>query len=102
MREPVFLVGKDFVNGLNVRKGVCGQGGNVRPFDVGHGSGIVPKVKINYTEVGIFSGLPKDSAKNGCELIFKDMAEKVKKGLAISLPIPHVGTFRCRANLAAV
>lgn len=48
------------------------------------------------------SSVSKDQAKNACELIFKDMAEKVKKGLTISLPIPGVGVFKSKGSLCAV
>jgi hypothetical protein len=40
-------------------------------------SGIVPKVKINYTELGAMARVSKDAAENGCKLIFKDIADKV-------------------------
>ena len=53
----------------------------------------MPKVKINYTEVGHLAGVSKDAAENGCKLIFKDIADKVRQGHSISLPIPNVGTF---------
>ena len=46
--------------------------------------------------------MSKDAGKGGCELIFKDMADKVKKGLSISIPIPHVGTFWCINKIAAI
>jgi hypothetical protein len=35
----------------------------------------------------------KDAAENGCKLIFKDIADKVRQGLGVSLPIPFIGTF---------
>lgn len=65
-------------------------------------SGIVPKVKINYTEIGQLAGVSKDAAENGCKLIFKDISDKVKQGMNVSLPIPFVGTFRSRGNIAAI
>ena len=72
------------------------------PYEVQGASGIIPKVKVNYTEIGIYAPVSKDQAKNGCELIFRDMADKVKAGLSISLPIPHVGTFRSKGKMCCI
>ena len=49
----MFIIGKDFVSATTMRAGVCHPGGQVRPYDVKGASGIIPKVKINYTEVGV-------------------------------------------------
>jgi len=96
------LVGKDFVTGKNLRKAYYAFSGQILPYEIQGSSGIIPKVKVNYTEIATYSGVSKDQAKNGCELIFKDMADKVRQGLSISLPIPHVGTFRSKANLCCI
>ena len=48
---------------------------------------------MNYTEIGVLAGVSKDAAENGCKLIYKDIADKVKQGMSVSLPIPSVGTF---------
>lgn len=74
----------------------------MRPNDVLGASGVVPKVKINYTEIGVNAGVSKDRAEMGCRLAFKDLADNVKKGMTVTLTIPHVGIFRCRNNTAAV
>jgi len=89
---------------MNLRTAVCGSNGNIVATSIKGTSGIVPKVKVNYTEIGFMtdSSVSKDQAKNACELIFKDMAEKVKKGLTISLPIPGVGVFKSKGSLCAV
>ena len=50
----MFIIGKDFVSGVTLRAGVShGGGAQIRPYDVKGASGIIPKVKINYTEVGL-------------------------------------------------
>jgi len=72
------------------------------PNDIKGTSGIVPKVKINYTEIGHLAGVSKDAAENGCKLIFKDIADKVRQGLNLSMPIPFVGSFRSKNNIIAV
>jgi len=104
VREPVFQIGSDFVNGLNLRTAITGAGGNIIASSIKGTSGIVPKVKINYTEIGYMTNgsVSKDQAKNACELIFKDIADKVKKGMTVSLPIPGVGVFKSKGTLCAV
>jgi len=53
----VFLVGKDFVSAVTLRTGVAHKGGStLRPYDIKGASGIIPKVKINYTEVASYCG----------------------------------------------
>jgi len=81
---------------------VCNSSGNLVHYELKGSSGIVPKVKINYTEIGVMAGVSKDAAENGCKLIYKDIADKVKQGMNVSLPIPSVGTFRSWGSLAAV
>ena len=52
MREPVFIVGKDFVSAVYIKSGIAhNKGAQIRPFDNKGSSGIIPKVKINFTEV---------------------------------------------------
>ena len=34
LREPIFLIGKDFIPGSNIRKGICNAQGVMRPNDV--------------------------------------------------------------------
>lgn len=63
----MFLVGKDFVSAVFIKTGISHVKGTVRPFDNKGASGIIPKVKINYTEVAALSTLNKDLCKNGCE-----------------------------------
>jgi hypothetical protein len=45
------------VSAVTLKAGVAHNGGTtVRPYDVKGASGIIPKVKINYTEVASFAG----------------------------------------------
>jgi hypothetical protein len=68
VREPVFIIGKDFVSAVYLKTGIAhNKGAQVRPFDVKGASGIIPKVKINYTEVAALSGQGKDICKGGCQ-----------------------------------
>jgi hypothetical protein len=50
-------VGKDFVSGIVLRAGIAhNRGAQVRPYDIKGASGIIPKVKINYTEIAALCG----------------------------------------------
>jgi hypothetical protein len=54
VREPVFLVGKDFVSAVSLKAGRAHHGGaSIRPYGNNGASGIIPKVKINYTEIAV-------------------------------------------------
>lgn len=61
-------MGKDFVSAVALRSGVAhSKGAQIRPYDIKGASGIIPRVKINYTDVGLLCNLSKDVCKNGCE-----------------------------------
>ena len=61
------MVGKDFVNNIVMKKGIAHTWGDVRPFDLKGANGIIPQVKINWIEVAVFGGIPKETAKEACE-----------------------------------
>ena len=68
-----------------------------------HGaSGIIPKVRMNYVEVGLFCGFDKDECRVTCEQIMRKLSDKVRHGENISYEIPLVGRFIVRNNIAAV
>lgn len=104
MREPVFIVGKDFVSAaVHIKSGMAhNKGAQVRPFDNKGVCGIVPKVKINYTEVSTNCALNKDVCKTGCEQIFRFLSDKAKKGESVVMELPFVGTFIVKAGIAAI
>ena len=85
-----------------MRSGISNKQGSIVPNDIKGTSGIVPKVKVNYTEIGHLAGVNKDAAENGCKLIFKDIADKIRQGHNVSMPIPFVGTLRSRNSVVAV
>lgn len=61
IREPIFIVGKDFIPRFNeLRSGIVNASNNLLPYEVKGTSGIVPKHKINYTEIGLLAGVTKD------------------------------------------
>lgn len=67
--------------------------GVVRPFEIKGTSGLVPKVRINYTEIGYYANTNKEDAKHGCDIVIRDLSDKVKSGQATQLLIPNVGNF---------
>jgi hypothetical protein len=81
VRVPVFIVGKDFVSAVNLKPGISPQGNNqVRPYEQRGSSGIIPCVKINYTEVAVFCSQSKDVCRSGCEQVFRFLSDKVRRG----------------------
>ena len=65
IREPIFQVAKDFVLGMTIKSGVVNNQGVLRPFEIKGTSGIIPKVRVNFTEIGYYAGVSKDDAKHG-------------------------------------
>ena len=59
-------------------------------------------MKINYCEVGIFCGLSKDQCRKGCEQMFRNLSDKVRKGENVAIEIPLIGRFITRGSVAAV
>lgn len=102
IREPIFQIAKDFVPGVTVKSGVVHENGVLRPFEIKGTSGIVPKVRINFTEIGYYSGTNKDDAKHGCDIVIRDLSDKVKSGQSTKLLIPNVGNFICKGHVAGV
>jgi hypothetical protein len=103
VREPVFIVGKDFASAVYIKSGIAhNKGAQVRPFDNKGICGIVPKVKINFTEVSALCNLNKDVCKSGCEQVFRFLSDKARRGETLSMDIPFVGVFIIRTGIAAV
>jgi hypothetical protein len=73
------LIANDFANS-KIRRGIAHTTGEVRPFDVKGQSGIIPQVKLNYVEVGLFCNLDKDTCKVGCEQVFRHMEDAARAG----------------------
>ena len=77
MRKPVFIIGKEFVKGLQIKSGICSDFG-IRPYSL---TGVISglgQTKANYTEIGTYANLDKDTARVCIERIIREMAEKVK------------------------
>lgn len=102
IREPIFQVSQDFVLGLSLKSGVVNNQGALRPFQIQGTSGVVPKVRVNYTEIGYYAGLSKDEAKHGCDIVIRDLSDKVKSGQQTKLLIPNIGYFLCKSQVVGV
>ena len=102
-REPVFMIGKDFVSAVTIKSGIshCG-GAQIRPLELKGSSGIIPKVKINYCEVGLFCGQSKDECRKACEQMFRSMSDRYRRGETLNVEMPLIGRFLTRGQVAAV
>ena len=97
------MVGKDFVSGVVLKTGIShNRGGQVRPLALNGASGIIPLVKINYVEVGIFCQQSKDNCRKGCEQMFRNLSDKARRGESLNFELPLVGRFIVRGNVAAI
>lgn len=99
----MFIVGKDFVSSVYIKSGMAhNKGAQVRPFDNKGVCGIVPKVKVNYTEVAALCMLNKDVCKTACEQVFRFLSDKARKAENVVMDIPFVGSFIIRTGIAAI
>jgi hypothetical protein len=102
IREPIFQIAPDFIPGMPVKAGFVHENGVLRPFQIKGTSGVVPKVRVNFTEIGYFAGVSKEDAKHGCDIVVRDLSDKVKSGQMAKLMIPHLGSFICKGKVAGV
>lgn len=67
-------------------------------------NGIIPKVKINYFEVAMFTGgvATKDYCRDEVEYTCARYANQVRSGQNLSIKIPHVGCLKIRDGLCGV
>ena len=93
LREPIFQIARDFVLGLEIKSGVVLNNGVIRTFEIKGTLGIEPKVRINYTEIGIYDGFSREDANHGWDIVIRDLSDKVKSGQPTKLLIPKVRTF---------
>ncbi|EGR32802.1 hypothetical protein IMG5_070330 [Ichthyophthirius multifiliis] len=101
LRNPVFLVSKDFIKGGDLKQGICTQN-IVRPYGANGVNGKIPLSKINFTEVGIYASMEKDQAKTCIERIIRQLQDQAKAESSVDMEIPNVGFFRVRNNIVAV
>jgi nucleoid DNA-binding protein len=102
IREPIFQISKDFVLGMPIKAGCVHDNGVLRPFEIKGTSGVVPKVRVNFTEIGYYAGVSKEDAKHGCDIVVRDLSDKVKSGRSTQLLVPNIGTFICKGKVAGI
>lgn len=91
------------MSGVVLKSGLStNRGAQIRPIELKGASGIIPLVKINYVELGMFCNQSKDECRRGCEQMFRNMSDRVRKGENVALEIPLIGRFLTRGNVAAV
>ena len=47
----------------------------LRPYDSKGSTGIIPKVKANYVEIGCLCSVSKDEARSTCEAIIRKFSD---------------------------
>ncbi|KAM3134464.1 hypothetical protein pb186bvf_013430 [Paramecium bursaria] len=99
-RQPVFLVGKEFVSGMNLKTAIA-IGRQLRPYNI-QTSGLIQHTIINYAEIALYANQNKDSAKLAVHRVVKSLAEIARTGQIVEMEIPAVGIFFVKNNLAAV
>ena len=104
------MVGKDFVNTVPMKAGIAAgmnldvyedaadrgvryKTNQIRIFNQQSVNGIIPKVKINYSEIATMTGgaASKDQCRDIIESIILDFSSQVRQGKAVKAKIPNVG-----------
>ena len=101
-RQPVFLINKDFAGSYPLAHGIVNWAGQLVQKDQHGSTGIIPTSQVNFFELAAASGLSKDVFKTQCELVLKDLADKVRKGESVTKEVPKVGTLKIRNKVAGV
>lgn len=81
----------------------------IRPYGAQGGNGKVQVTKINYSEIGSYSRLPKEEVKMCVERMIKHLADEVRsviprltKKSSLEIDIPGLGFFVVKNGIAAV
>jgi hypothetical protein len=96
----------DHISDQQLKPGVC-AGDALRPNEVRGVNGIVPHQKINYLEVAQSCAdqysmhMTKDVARERCELMYKNLSDRVRRGEQVSCEMPFVGRFLVRNRVVA-
>lgn len=64
--------------------------GVLRQYEIKGTSNIVPKIRVNYTDIGYLASVSKEDLKHGCDIVIRDLRDKVKSGQSTQLMIPNV------------
>ena len=115
------MVGKDFVNTVPMKAGIAAgmnldvyedaadrgvryKTNQIRIFNQQSVNGIIPKVKINYSEIATMTGgaASKDQCRDIIESIIFDFSSQVRQGKAVNAKIPNVGQLIIKNSVAGV
>lgn len=99
IRRPVFVVSSEFVE--NLRPGQYTKSGGLIYYTqkVNNNIGII---KLNYAELAIASGIPKEELVTAFTNLIKDMGDSIKNNTFKSRDLPEIGVFVVRNNVFGI
>ena len=78
-RSPVFIISKHFLKGADIKSGIVGESGQIRPYSVSFQNGSIQETVINYADIAKMMGLSKDAVAVGVDRIVSHIVEQAKK-----------------------
>ena len=78
IRKPVFIVSKEFGNGITVKPGIMTNHG-IRPYSLNGVPSGIPLTKANFTEIGLNAGVEKETAILCITRLLQDLVQKVQE-----------------------
>ena len=104
-RNPVFIISKDFVKGLEIKSGIFFQqefGSGMRAYSIYGSNGEVPIAKANFTEVASYANMTKDNVETAVNRVIKHLSDKARTSGSCVIDVPSVGAFMVKNMIAAV
>lgn len=85
-------------------RGVKYKSNQIRIFNQQSVNGIIPKVKINYSEIATMTGgsASKDQCRDIIESIIFDFSLQVRRGQPVNSKIPNIGQLIIKSGVAGV
>lgn len=78
IRKPVFIISKEFGNGITVKPGIMSTQG-IRPYSLSGVPSGVPLTKVNFVEIGMNAGVDKDTASLCIMRLLQNLTLKVQE-----------------------
>jgi len=100
-RKPIFIISKDFLPGKDFKAGVFTEAG-ITPYPVLSQANKLQEAPLNLTEIALEAGTTKDNVKLCLQRVIREMLASFKKGMAIRIDIPSLGTLNIRSGIAAM
>ncbi|KAL4466773.1 hypothetical protein ABPG74_010370 [Tetrahymena malaccensis] len=101
LREPVFIVQKDFLNGIPIQSGIQTDQG-VRPINLQGLCGNIQMIQINQLEISESANCSKENVRLSLERVFRQISIAAKKDGFVQMIIPAIGTFQYKKGLVNV